>query len=198
MTTTKTSRTVRTKVYKFAGLSKEAQKKAIEWYQRTLDGDSEILFGFEDHCQERAAETGFTDIKVQYSLSSCQGDGLSFSGLIDIERFAKETYPNIKQSVLSVLKSYCNANLTGNTGRYCFASTCDVDFSLEARKDYPNIEKMVSEIQATIENAYMNLCRELERTGYDWIDDAYTDESAISNIEANEYEFLKDGTRSPF
>ena len=200
MTTTKTSRTVRTKVYKFAGLTKEAQKKAIEWYKRTLDNDPYILNLFPEHCEEKAFENGFDiiDGELRYSLSYSQGDGLSFSSYIDIPKSAKEVMPGIKKSVLSVIVSNCEAKITANTGRYAFSSTEDVEFYLDAKKDYPNIEKTVGVIREYIEDQYMKLCSKLTQIGYEWLSDAYSDESAKSNIEANEYEFLKDGTRSPF
>lgn len=191
-------RTIRTKVYKFSELkTKEARQKAIDWYKKTLDDDPEILFGFEDYCSERAKEAGFNDIKVQYSLSCCQGDGLSFSGEIDLKRVIPEILPGIKKSVLNALVNNCSYTLKGNDGRYCFASKSDIDLWLDnyTSNDKPNIQKLIDKILPALENRYMTLCKELESEGYKWIESAYEDENIIENIEANEYEFTADGRR---
>jgi len=59
----------------------------------------------------------------------------------------------------------------------------------------PNIQALIDKILTELENRYLALCKELETDGYNWIDEAYKDESIIDNIEANEYEFKADGTR---
>jgi len=189
-------RTIRTKVYQFSELSKAAQQKAIEWYKGFLNEDPDILFGFEDYCSERAKEVGFYDINVQYSLSYCQGDGLSFSGKIDLQKLIPEIVPGIKKSALNAIINNCSYKLTGNNGRYCFASKSDIDLWLDnyTNKDKPNIQKVVDKILAGLEDIYIDLCKELEKTGYKWIESAYEDENVINNIEANKYEFKADGT----
>lgn len=189
-------RTIRTKVYSFDELSKPAQQKAIEWYKTILNNDSDLLEFYPEYCKEVAKEEGFEDITVQYSLSNCQGDGLSFKcETLDIERMIKEAIPNVKQSVVKAIKGNCSWYIKGNTGHYCYAAKSDVDFYLDVNKDYPNIENAVTIVREYIENQYMALCKELEKNGYAEIDYRYTDESIIDTIVANEYEFTKDGNR---
>ena len=75
-------------VYKFNELTKEAKENAInKWYE-----DEEYPFLEEDLRQElENIDTLklFSDVKLQYSLSCCQGDGLSFSASIDIDAWLK-------------------------------------------------------------------------------------------------------------
>ena len=190
-------RTLRVKIYKFDELSESAKKTAIEWYKTLLNEDPDILFFFKDDCAELAKENGFTDIKLSYSLSWSQGDGLSFSGEIDKEAIIKEAIPDIKQSVLKVLAENCEYRVSGNDGRYCFASKGDIDFWLEngKRMKYLNIQGLVDRVLVYLENKYMDLCKEMEKNGYAEIEYCYTDESIIENIRANDYEFYESGNK---
>jgi len=190
------ARTIRTKIYKFDELTNDAKQVAIEWYKTILNNDSDILYFFADECKEVAKDSGFNDITVCYSLSYCQGDGLSFKCEdLDVERMINEAIPNVKKSVLNAIKNNIVWKIKGNNGRYAFASKSDVDFWLDANKDYPNIENAVATVRTYIEDTYMALCKELEKNGYDEIDYRYTDESIIDTILANEYEFTADGRR---
>ena len=71
----------------------------------------------------------------------------------------------------------------------------DADNNRRANKDYPNIEKVVDTMRIKLENKYMALCKELEKEGYSWIDAGSEDSALIDHIEANEYEFTKEGNR---
>jgi len=188
-------KTIRTKVYEFNELNDKAKQTAIEWYKNSvLAEDSDILFGFDEHCREEAEKFGFNDIKIQYSLSYCQGDGLSFScSNFDLKQFLTNNSRLHRNLLINVISSNCTVEIKGNTGRYCFASRSDIDLYLDANKDYPNIQTIIDLIKTELENTYLQLCNELENTGYKWIEDAYTDESIIESIEANEYNFTKDG-----
>lgn len=41
---------------------------------------------------------------------------------------------------------------------------------------------------------YVDICRELAKVGYEYIDDVTSDENIKEGIDANDYEFLQDGT----
>lgn len=183
-------KTIRTKVYQFSELSKSAQETAKEWWKDMLNEDSYILDGFSEYCTERAKEEGFEDIELQYSLSYSQGDGLSFSGKLDTNKFLSE---NIRPLFTKVLSNNLTVEINGNTGRYCYASTSDIDMYLEYGKEYANIQNIIDELKGILENKYITLCKELEKTGYKWIESRYEDENVIADIEANEYYFTKDG-----
>jgi hypothetical protein len=189
-------RTIRTKVYQFSELSKQAQQTAIEWYKGILHNDPDILEGFEDYCHELAKKQGFNDIKVQYSFSYSQGDGLSFScNDFDIKKFLTENTRLHKDSVINALANNLTVVIKGNSQRYCYASRSDIDLYLDANKDYLNIQILIPSLLANLEDKYLDLCKELENIGYKWLEAAYEDTSIIENIEANEYEFTKDGNR---
>lgn len=190
------ARTIRTKVYKFSELSKEAQKVAIEKERNDFYEYGEPLFMFEDYCEEKAKEYGFYDCKFQWSISYSQGDGLSFSGRIDAADLIKMAMPNVKRSIATVLANNITIEIKGNTSRYAYAAKSDVDLWMdEYNREHPNLQKLVDELRTYLEDLYMQICRELEKEAYSWIESENEDSAIIDRIEANEFEFTQDGRR---
>lgn len=190
-------KTIRTKVYQFSELSEQAKKVAIERERKDYWEYGEPLYFFDEYCNEQAALFGFTDCKFQWSLSYSQGDGLSFScGSFDLKKFLSEHSPKLKQSVIDTLSCYLTTEIKGNTGHYCYAHKNDVSISLDVyRREYPNIDKLVAELELSLQSIYLQLCKELEREGYSWIEAEDKDESIIDRIESNEWEYTQDGKR---
>jgi hypothetical protein len=189
-------RTIRTKVYQFSELSEQAKKVAIEKERDDYWKYGEPLFMFEDYCKERAKEQGFNECTFRWSLSYCQGDGLSFTCTdFDTDKFIPESIPDEKKLLRRVLKSNLNFTVKQNNGHYAYASKSDCDLILDTNKDYSNIEAIVDTMRTKLENKYMNLCKELEKEGYSWIESENEDTAIIDRLEANEYEFTADGRR---
>lgn len=189
-------RTVRTKVYSFNELSKEAQQKAIEQFR---DRERVYLDFFNDDAIEQINDAGFyDDVKLQYSLSYCQGDGLSFScKRIEwkaIEPLFTEVLGQGKEKSAKLIFEHCSFLCTGNDWHYCFASKSDIDFCLENyNREYKNINEVVGNVLTKIENKYLELCKKLENQGYSEIEYQQSDEAIKETILANDYEFTKDG-----
>ena len=78
--------TVDYKVFTFSELSEEAKEKVKE---RVLDDrsmfDTDIFT--QDCIEHMRCKYGMDSLDVNYSLSYCQGDGLSFTGEVDIIDF---------------------------------------------------------------------------------------------------------------
>jgi len=189
-------RTIRTKVYLFNELSKNAQQNAIEKFRNNQEV---FLDFFNEYAKEQIEKSGFyDDVKLQYSLSYCQGDGLSFScNHFDSEKL-KSIFKDIlgegKEKTIELIYNDCNFVCTANNGNYCFASKNDVDFTFENYKsEYENINELVGKVLSKIESLYMDLCKDLENQGYKEIEYQQSDEAVKETIIANEYEFTKDG-----
>lgn len=189
-------RTVRTKVYSFDELSKEAQQVAIENYRNNND-DLE-LFQFNEDCITVIEEKGFVGIDLRYSLSYSQGDGVCFSAN-DIKypllvSFFREILGENKEKTIETLIENSSFTLNGYNKRSTFASKSDIDYTLQVGfKDYPNCEKIIAQVLDKLENYYVDLCKELEKNGYkeiEWLD---SDEYITETIKANDYEFLSNG-----
>jgi hypothetical protein len=189
-------RTIRTKVYKFDELVVDAQQNAIEEYRAKMEIHLDF---FNDEAIEQIEQAGFYDtIKLQYSLSSCQGDGLSFSCNRINESLLLPLFAEIlgagKEKTAKAIIDNCSFINTGNNGRYCYASKSDIDYTLESyRNIYENIEIVVSKVREKIENLYMNLCKDLENQGYSDIEYQRSDEAIIETILGNGLEFLSNG-----
>ena len=190
-------RTIRTKVYQFNELSEEAKQTAIEKERNT----KEIYLDWWNEDAVRQIETvGFiNDIKLQYSLSCSQGDGLSFScNNIEnsvLKSFFAEILGKNKEKTIEIIMEYCSFSCTGNNGNhYCYASKSDIRYEFDDYyANHPQIHSVVTKVEKKIEDLYMTLCKDLEKEGYAQIDYQYTDECIIDDFENNEIEFTKEG-----
>lgn len=188
-------RTIRTKVYTFNELSNEAKEVAINEIRNNLEV---YLDYFNDDAVEQIENAGFyDDIKLQYSLSYSQGDGLSFScNKIESKillKFFAEVLGKGKEKTARIIIDNSYFTNSGNTGHYCYASKNDIEYIFDIGIDAPNIEKIVAKVEEKIENYYLDLCKDLEKQGYANIQYQYSDEAIIETIEANGYEFLSNG-----
>lgn len=191
-------RTIRTKIYKFEELSEDAQQTAIDKFRNNLEI---YLDFFNEDAKEQIEKAGFyDDIKLQYSLSCCQVDGLSFSckriEWKTIEPLFTEVLGQGKEKTAKLIFEYCSFICKGNDGRYCFASKNDIDFTFENyNREYQNIKEVVGNVLTKIENKYLELCKQLEKQGYSEIEYQQSDEAIKETILANDYEFTKDGNK---
>jgi hypothetical protein len=82
----------------------------------------------------------------------------------------------------------------GNQGRYYYASTNDIDYEIYAdNPDAEIINNFKNEILPEIQDHYMSLCRELERTGFDILNYRMNFEEFSEHCQANDYYFKENG-----
>lgn len=194
-------RIAETKVYEFEELSEEVKERVIEKFREDKSQYLDIDY-FYDNCVYQLEELGFINPKVQYSLSYCQGDGLSFAaddykGLekLYIERLGQG---KDKQKTAKILAENTTFVCNGNTGRYCYSSNDDVDIFIEnytssINTNMSNINEVVLEVLSDLQDIYMEVCSKLESQGYDEIEYQLSDECIIEDIQYNEYEFTEEG-----
>lgn len=188
-------RTVRLKVYKFEELTEGSKQVAIQ-DQRNDPFNAPLDF-FNDNAIEQINGAGFKGkVNLSYSLSYCQGDGLSFScdyfdKLNDL--FIEVLGPG-KQKTIDCIINNCSFTNEGNSGRYSYASKNDIRFELDdySGKNYL-IHCLVSKIETKIQNLYLRLCKDLEDQGYAEISYYDSDECISENLIENDYDFLESG-----
>ncbi len=184
-------------VYNFNELSQTAKETAINNFR----GEGEVFLDFfNDDCKEIINQRGFRgNIKLQYSLSNCQGDGLSFGcEWFDSEKLHEifvEVLGSGKDKTIDAIINECSFSLIGNNGRYCYAHENDLDFCFTDNIYAPNIEEVVGKVKEKLTEIYLNLCSELEKIGYDEIEYQYSDEYIANELIEREYEFLENGKR---
>lgn len=193
-------RTIEIKLYGFNELSAEAKKVAIEEH-RGVKQEWDVLDGFKENAIEQIKEAGFTESKLQYSLSNSQGDGLSFSAdgfdgdkLKDLFR---KHLGDKKEKTINEILNYCSFKLTGNSGNhYCYASKRDLTFEFDDFiGSHVQVHTVVSQIEKDLQDIYLSLCKVLEKQGYEELEYQYSDECITEDFEANEYEFKDTGNK---
>lgn len=192
-------RIIETEVYTFDELSDDAKEKVIDGFRDNKNEYFHLDF-FHKDCVYQLEELGFVNPKVQYSLGYCQGDGLSFEAdeYSKLEELYIEELGKGKEKTAKLLAENSVFVSRGNEGRYCYASTDDIDlyihnYSSGINTDCNNINDVVHIIRGKLEDLYIDICNDLEKQGYNEIDYQLSDECIIEDIQCNEYEFTKEG-----
>lgn len=176
-------------VYEFKELSDDVKNKVIEeWYEKE---DYPFLEEYLlDQLSMLDTKKAFSNVKLSYSLSCCQGDGLSFKADIDVSKFTKS-----KKVKSYIVKAYS----TGNKGHYTFASESDIivdtqDINDDGVKITNSVELIIRTLEKSVQSYYLDICRQLENFGYSILEYRMTHDEFQEHCEANEYNFLVDGT----
>lgn len=191
-------RIIETEAYTFNELSTEAQAIAINKYREYNQQNVDYLHFFVDDCKEQIEEAGFTDITVQYSLNYCQGDGLSFSAdsYSKLGDLINKHLGEGKEDSACIIENNLEFTLSGNKGNYCYSKKDQLDLYLDyysSLNDIPNTEELVVKVREELEDIYIDLCGKLKKQGYEDIEYQDSEEAIKETINANEYEFTKEG-----
>lgn len=184
-------------IYSFTELNENAKNAAIEKYK---ENNEIFLDFFNDDCHEQIKENGFRgNIKLQYSLSCSQGDGLSFSCdyYDNLNALFIEVLGTEKQKTIDCIINNISFKFSGNNGRYCYASRNNITLELDNYyvKSSTNLDNIISKVESKLKNLYIDLCNQLENQGYKEIDYRYSDEYIISELIENDYYFKENGQR---
>lgn len=204
-------KTVEYKVYNYGELTDKAKEKVKQWY---LNGQEPFIFT--EDCEEDLYNLfGGNELSVQYSLGYCQGDGFNIYGKINAKNIFKclennnggiqlKKYENIltdkeKKIILNYQSECDNIELPiNNRYCYCIAEYADIaenwEYQLKNYSGYTNINKEVlKKFESMVHGIFTTLCNGYEKQGYEYFYEI--DEEDLEEwCEANEYEFLEDGT----
>lgn len=178
------------KVFKFEELDEATKQKAIDkWYEAEdypfLEEDIQAELEHLDTLKL------FSDIKLQYSLSWRQGDGLSFSAQIDFTAFLKTK--NIDLDRIDFLSNAVyKFKSKGNTGLYSFASKSDIEYEENERHE-DDIWIEIDGYKTEIADYYLDICKKLEKYGYSVLEYRMNFKEFAEHCEANGYMFKKNG-----
>lgn len=204
--------TVNYNIYKYNELSDEAKEKAKQDYlddpirtmlfSESCDEDLKLLFGVH------------SNLAVQYSLCSCQGDGLNIYGDVYAEDILEclekhnggtrfEGFENYltekeKRTILCYAKQCDSIKLEYNRRyNYSLAEYIDIGnewvYQLENCSYFRNINtEVISKFETMVREMFSKLCSNYEKDGYKYFYEI-DDEEIQYNCEANEYEFYENG-----
>ena len=161
------------KLFEFGELKKDIQERVLQYFRN----NEEFSF-LEENLKECLGESlkrhkikEIEKIEMRYSLSYFQGDGFSFIGLFEWKKYS------IKIELGNLSNLYYHSNTTN-----IFIE----NENGEEPKNYEELEREFNKI-------YQDICKDLEKIGYDLIEKATSEETIKENIEANEYTFRENG-----
>lgn len=194
---------IETQVFQFSELSDKAKQKALEWYSQFPFTDSGDWDHVECDAIEIASLFGLEIDKIYFSVFSNQGDGACFEGsykykkggLAAVKQHAPtdtELHSIVKRLQEVQSKQFYNLEAScKQSGHYNHSGCMSVEVS-HAESNYKDIGDAEDDIRDLLREyadwIYSNLSKE-----YDY----QTSEEAMTEaIEANQYEFLEDGSRA--
>jgi len=186
-TSVQPSNIVEVKTFKLEELSDEAKETAREWWLKDGLGEYEreaITESFKAKLETLCLPSD----DIQWSLSSCQGDGVAFYGEIDLNDYLiankiAEEYKELFGGCMRDVEIKSNSNHYSHYNTMSVSYNCDDEVDILADKFYDHIRAHIKELSIAFESE-----------GYEQLDyyasDAYVDECLI----ANDYTFTEDGS----
>lgn len=198
-------------LYNYLELSEEAREKAKAWYLEGQDSEA-----FTETCTEDLnALLNNSDLKLQYSLSYCQGDGLNIYGELDLtdvisiirgtEQSVLSEFENaLTEKELKTIEAYMEVcgryiELPYNSGGYNYCIAGLTEFAEEwaeelQDQEYKNIQvDTLRKLENVIREMFTVLSSVYEASGYDYFYEA-DDETMEMACEINGWMFLEDGS----
>lgn len=200
-------------VYTYSELSEEAKEKVKQWY---LDDPMRSENFYDIYMEDLRYIFPNSDLKIQYSLSSCQGDGLNIYGKLDVmdifkvirdRTYCGDTFKDFWDAMTEheekTIRAYYdflaeNIILPYND-HYCYCVAKHTDFAedwIEELKynQYKNIQvDTIRKIEGLVIEIFEYLAGKYEEYGYKYFYEA-DEEEVTETCKANGWEFLEDGT----
>lgn len=166
------------KLYEYSELSKEAKKKALNYHNEYDFEEYGLAVHLDNYLSDLLEKYDIkplneTYAKIYYSLSWSQGDGVMFEGVFDFPTETEKVGRQWKRYEVTVKQS----------GHYYHSNSK----TIEVEPENETVEKEFDEV-------YQKICKELEKVGYEYIEDMQSEEYFIELCNANEWTFREDGT----
>ena len=198
----KKMRKINADVYEFNELSQYVQGKVIDRYRNELSNLlADDLKNVMD--MELNNHTHNLNFELAYSLGYCQGDGVSFTGSVDgkekLLTLAGLVYDNkIPKNILRLINWNIIYKIDFARSNYHYVHKYSVQINIidnyNTNKDYCHINRAITEFEKAINKWYLNMCDNLEKFGYDTIENLYGDDNIRCYIDENGLEFFLDGS----
>lgn len=203
-------------LYNFDELSEKAREKV-------LNTEREYLYN--NHCNnlddficDCLYNYGVEEAKYNYSLGYSQGDGVcfyninlfSYSRLTSkdnnkrLNKFEKEALMLLNDEEYKMLLQYLNEGynikIVKNSSMYCHSHTCTLEeeyYYSDNEEEENKMNNFIYELKKKMEHIYHNMCYEIERLAYNYIEYISDDEikEDINYLQADcGLMFLEDGS----
>ena len=164
-------------VYEIGELKGKAKQRALDNMREAFGTDITSEYILECLKEEliNCYGEGFKDVKILYSLSYSQGDGVAFDGNVDLTKVKGVPLTPDTYACISCYGRYTHYN--------SMAIAFDDDVTKEVEDKFKSIVKDASKM--------------LTNYGYKVIEDYESDESMVQMAEANDIYFLESGKIAP-
>lgn len=176
-------------VYKYAELDDKVKARLRESYVRERANETNE-FDLKDAFAERLEAKGYPTDKIQWSLSSSQGDGVAFYGKVTPECLAK-IFERVELSISSSGFEMIIEE-TSLSHRYSHANTMLVTISFLIGTESTS-EEIISLVHEKIIYDVRKTSAELEKLGYELLYPERTDEDTDEEITNLGHEYTADG-----
>jgi len=169
-------------VFKYDELSDTAKEKALSYYNKDNQFDY-LSDDLNEYLKQLLEENGIKgeNVKLYYSLSYCQGDGVCFEGNFEFKGF--------------------NINVK-HDGHYYHSNSKIIEVeALEENDDdlrQDLIEALSEEVENEFSELYKEICDKIEKSGYSQIEYENSEENFKEVCEMNEYTFRANGEMENF
>jgi len=181
--------------YLYEELSEQAKKKACDEWRHSLSGGDPFLSEcITEDFTSRLEELGLpTD--MSWSLGYCQGDGVAFTGYVDLEKYTEVH----ELRGWGPVEEFYTVRIY-NHSRYSHWNSMTLEVSEEGDLDDPVafwVTQHEDKLREHIEERIKEVSRELEETGYAEIEYRDSDEFVSEEIQHAEWMFTEDGEHLP-
>lgn len=182
-------------IYTFDELNEKAKEKVVNTVREHLY--TEHCDNVDDVIYECLYNYGVGEAEYNYSLSYSQGDGVCFynMNLFSYSRLTSKVYNKILNKfeiealtllnekeyklLLQYLNEGYNIKIVKNSSNYCHSYTCSLEeeyyYSDDAEEE-KEINNLIYDLKKKMESIYHNMCYEIERLAYNYIENISDDE----------------------
>lgn len=197
-------------VYQYSELSDEAKAKVRSWYIDDPVRSEELTFLINQDLENLFPNSS---LKVEWSLSYCQGDGVNIYGYLcfmdlvnmiqnhlcgDNYKLFEDSFSPKEIKTAKFYSKYCGnvklpANRTGYT--YCNVSQINLeDYFAYKMYHFRNVDlDLLGKMETYVKKVVKKYCLDWEDVGYKYLYEP-DEEEIEANCEGNKWEFLEDGT----
>ena len=193
------SKNVTVTIYRFGELAEKAKETAKNYLIEGMDFISEIVT---DHFKEELKALFLPYDDVKWRLSCCQGDGVAFYGMLDLEGYLRKhrmfrkyrsLFCRMTQNGSDIMCPKWDFEISKNQNFYQYdhQNTMWIDY-YDCDLDGNHIRLCENTricFMKHLTNHIKSVSRELEKKGYNMIDDYHTDEYVEDCCEAGDIWF---------
>ncbi len=183
--------------YKYNELAKKVQQNLKEKIVHSWEYMDDFNWEIQDIICNNFPNS---DIKAQFSLNCCQGDGVNLYGTLDYKNaieFIKKMQPDKMEDGFVRIVKFCDIDfkLPENPNyAYCYINRADIVESLIYEYEAITDKEPSEDWQATarrfesvLKNCIEDFCKEMENYGYDYFDTGHIDDEYAASFYDNTF-----------